>query len=132
MHPDISFLTLDPDLGATPFTVLRSSGSFDHGEMIRSSVIHQAVGIILPGGFSYTDQQPGEDKQQCEITVYTKFILTPGENTGDSVTPADEIGYNNQYWRVTKVRRFFPDENAESSENAYCIAGAVLIRDHSG
>lgn len=132
MHPDISFLTLDPDLGAMPFTVLRSTGTFDHGELIQSVQSYQAVGIILPGGFSYTDQQPGEDKQQCEIIVYTKFDLTAGENTGDSVTPADEICYNNQYWRVTKVRRFFPGENAESSENAYCIAGAVLIRDHSG
>ena len=131
MNPDISFLTNDPDLGAVSFPVIRSSGFFDHGELIRTSVIHQASGIIQPGSISYTDQQSGEDKQPCEIIVYTKFALTAGQNTGDSVTPADEIRYNNRYWRVTKVWRFSQGDNTERLENGYCIAVACLINDLS-
>lgn len=117
MNPDISFLLEASDLGATAFSVLRSTASFDHGELIPVSVTHTASGIILPGGFSYTDQQTGEDKQGSGITVYTRFPMTAGSNDGEAVTLADEIHYGDHSWRVMEV--------LNHSDRGFCVAKAI-------
>ena len=121
MNPDISFLTLDPDLGATPFTVIHSTGAFDHGELVHSAQSSQASGIIQPGGFSYTDQRTGEDKQGSGITVYTKFALTAGEQTDDTLILADEILYDSKCWRVVEVKDW--------NDRGFCVAKAIQIKD---
>ena len=121
MNPDISFLTLDPDLGSVSFLVIRSTGTFDHGELNQSAQSCQTSGIIQPGGFSYTDQQTGEDKQGSGITVYTKYALTAGVQTDDTVTLADEILYDGKCWRVVEVKDFM--------SRGFCIAKAILIKD---
>ena len=121
MKPDISFLTLDPDLGSVSFLAIRSTGTFDHGELVQSSQSHPASGIIQPGGFSYTDQQTGEDKQETGITVYTKFALTAGEQTDESLTLADEILYDSKCWRVVEVKDW--------NDRGFCVAKALLIKD---
>ena len=120
LHPDISFLTLDPDLGAMPFTVIRSAGTFDHGELIQSAETYQTSGIIQPGGFSDTDQQTGEDKQGSSITVYTRFALTAGEQTEDTVTLADEILYDSKCWRVMEIK--------DNMSRGFCIAKAAQVK----
>ena len=121
MNPDISFLTLDSDLGSVSFLVIHSTGAFDHGELVHSAQSSQASGIIQPGGFSYTDQQTGEDKQETGITVYTKFALTAGVQTDDTLTLADEILYDSKCWRVVEVKDWH--------DRGFCVAKALLIKD---
>lgn len=121
MQPDISFLVEDPDLGSIAFSVIRSAGSFDHGELVQQSVTHQALGIIQPEGFSVADPQTGEDKTEAGITVYTRFALTAGDRSADAVTLADVIRYRNRSWRVREVKNW--------TDLGYNIARASLIRD---
>ena len=119
MHPDISFLTLDPDLGSVSFLVIRSVGSFDHGELNQSARTCPASGIIQPGGFSCMDQQTGEDKQESGITVFTRFPLTAGSQTAETVTLADRLLYDGQSWRVVEVK--------DHLSRGFCIAKAIRI-----
>ena len=121
MNPDISFLTLDPDLGSVSFLVIRSTGTFDHGELSQSAQSSQTSGIIQPGGFSYTDQQTGEDKQGSGIIVYTKYALTAGVQTVDTITLADEILYDSKCWRVVEVKAW--------NDRGFCVAKAIQIKD---
>lgn len=121
MPTDISTLVDDPDLGAVSFSVIRSTATLSGGEVHHSSVTLSAVGIIQPGGLSSVDPQAGEDRSDTTITIYTRFSLTAGSDTGTLVTLADEILWQNRLWRVTAVRDW--------SVHGFCVATAELIKD---
>ena len=116
MLTDLATLLDDPDLGSVPFTVFRAATS--PGGV---SCSHRTNGILQPCGLSPADHQPGEDQSDTSLTVFTRFPLSIGSDDGTTVTPADQILYENRVWRVTAVRDW-------SSEGFY-TATATLVKD---
>ena len=121
MAPALNSLLDDPDLGSVSFSVIRSTATLSGGEVHHSSVTLPAVGIVQPGGLSRSVSQPGEDKGDTSLTVYTRFPLTAGSDDGTTVTLADEILYQFRNWRVTAVRDW-------SAEGFY-VATCDLVKD---
>ena len=116
MPTELATLLDDPDLGSVLFTVRRASLHPGAAPITRT-----VTGILQPGSLSPVDPQPGEDQSDTSLTVFTRFPLSAGTDDGTTVTPADEILYQNRVWRVTAVRDWFSD--------GFNTATAVLVKD---
>ena len=95
----------DPELGWTPFTVLRTTCRRKDGTSIPAEHSLPASGCIHPGTPEMLRLLPEEDRHEEFISVYTDFPLTLGDNPGGAAyTLPDKIRWNNRTWRVVRLR----------------------------
>ncbi len=96
----------DPELGCTAFTVERitytrtRSGTGVHSRTAR------AQGCIHPGTPEMIKLLPEEEQNETFIAIYTDYPLSTGtpETSGPSFIGPDRIHWNNQSWRVVRIR----------------------------
>ena len=81
------------------------SATGGHGMFARSRTA-QALGCIHPGTPEMLQLLPEEEKAEEFIAIYTDYALSTGtpEDAGASFTAPDRIHWNNQTWRVVRVR----------------------------
>ena len=85
----------DPDLGFTPFSVLRTTYRRQNGSSVPSDQILPASGCIHPGTPEMVQLLPEEERAEEFIAVYTDFPLSTGENDGGAAyTVPDRILWN--------------------------------------
>ena len=121
---DISSVLFDPELGCTAFTVERITCTRSREGTTSRSMTEQARGCIHPGTPEMLKLLPEEDRQETFIVIFTDYALSTGvpENAGaSSYTGPDRIRWNNQTWRVVRVRDWLPF--------GYCQGYAVLIKE---
>ena len=117
---DITSMLIDPEMGSVSFIVERitytrtRSGTGSHTHNSR------ATGCIHPGSPEMLQLLPEEEKNDTFIAVYTDYPLSTGtpEDAGAAFTAPDRIRWNDQTWRVVRVRDW--------SQFGYCQAYAVL------
>ncbi len=103
---DITSAILDPEMGCTAFTVERitytrtRSGTGVHSRTAR------ARGCIHPGTPEMIKLLPEEEQHETYIVIYTDYPLSTGtpESSGASFIAPDRIHWNNQTWRVVRIR----------------------------
>ena len=104
---DITSAILDPGMGCTAFTVERITYTRTRsGTGVHSRTAH-ARGCIHPGTPETIKLLPEEERNETFIVIYTDYPLSTGtpENAGAvSFTAPDRIRWNNQTWRVIRVR----------------------------
>lgn len=103
---DLREALLDPDLGAVPFTVERTSYRRDHGSLLPLSRSFPAVGCVHPAPAEALRLSPGEETREEMIRIYTTASLSAGENgpAAGSFLAADRIRVQGGTWRVVEVR----------------------------
>ena len=103
---DIMSAIFDPELGCTAFTVERITYTRSRAGTISRSTTTQAMGCIHPGTPEMIQLLPEEEKNEQFIAIYTDYPLSTGtpESTGASFMGPDRIHWNNQTWRVVRVR----------------------------
>ena len=86
---NITDAIFDPELGCTAFTVERITYTRSRSGTTSRSTTARAMGCIHPG-----------------TPIYTDYALSTGtpESTGASFMGPDRIHWNNQTWRVVRVR----------------------------
>ena len=115
---------LDPELGCTAFTVDRITCTRSRSGTSSRTVTAQAQGCIHPGTPEMIRLLPEEEKTDQFIVIYTDYALSTGtsETSGaSSFTVPDRIRWNNQTWRIVRVRDW--------SAFGYYQAYAVLIHE---
>ncbi len=103
---DIISAIFDPELGCTAFTVERITYTRTRAGTTSRSVTAQAAGCIHPGTPEMIRLLPEEEREEQFIAIYTDYALSTGtpESTGASFMGPDRIHWNNQTWRVVRVR----------------------------
>ena len=104
---DISAAIQDPDLGYTTFTVERITYTRSRSGTTSRSITAQASGCIHPGTPEMLQILPEEERNETFIAIYTDYPLstgTPEESGALSFTAPDRVHWNNQTWRVVRVR----------------------------
>lgn len=104
---DISSIIFDSELGCTAFTVERITYTRTRERTLSGSVTVLARGCIHPGTPEMLQLLPEEEKNETFIVIYTDYALSTGIAEGDgavSFTAPDRIRWNNQLWRVVRVR----------------------------
>lgn len=102
---DITSILLDPDLGAVPFTVTRTTYRRSRGTLTPTSQTLSAFGTIQPGTPEMLRLLPEEERKETFIEIHTSFRLCDGINpTGSTFQAADRIQYEGSAWRVVRVR----------------------------
>ena len=95
----------DPDLGFTAFSVQRTAYRRQNGSSVPSNQTLQASGCIHPGTPEMIQLLPEEEQAEEFIVIYTDFNLSTGENNGGATyTAPDRILWNNETWRIVRVR----------------------------
>ena len=123
---DISDAIFDPELGCTGFTVERITCTRSRAGTTSRSVTVQAMGCIHPGTPEMLQLLPEEERQETFIVIYTDYPFSIGipEDAGaSSFTAPDRIHWNNQTWRVVRVRDW--------QGFGYCQALAVLMHEEA-
>ena len=118
---DISSAIFDPELGCTAFTVERITYTRSRTGTTSRSATAQALGCIHPGTPEMIQLLPEEEQF---IAIYTDYALSTGtpEATGAvSFIGPDRIHWDNQTWRVVRVRDW--------QMFGYYQAYAVLLHD---
>ena len=119
---DVSPALTDPDLGFTAFSVLRTTYRLQNGSYVPSDQTLPASGCIHPGTPEMVQLLPEEERAEEFIAVYTDFPLSTGENDGGAAyTVPDRILWNEETWRVVRVRSW--------AMFGYVQALAVRVRD---
>ena len=121
---DISSAIFDPELGSAAFTVERITYTRNRTGTTSRIQTEQALGCIHPGTPEMLQLLPEEERTEEFIAIYTDYPLSTGtpEATGaSSFTGADRIRWNNQTWRVVRVRNWH--------SFGYCQAYAVLMHE---
>ena len=121
---NIASALLDPELGCASFTVERVTYTRTRSGTASRSTMAQARGCIHSGTPEMIRLLPEEEKNGQFIVIYTDYPLSTGvpENAGaSSYTGPDRIRWNNQTWRVVRVRDW--------QEFGYCQAYAVLMNE---
>ena len=118
---DISTALLDPELGCSSFIVDRITYTRSRSGTGASTRTAQAAGCIHPGTPEMLQLLPEEEKADTFIAIYTDYPLSTGtpEDAGVSFVAPDRIHWNDQTWRVVRVRDW--------SQFGYYQAYAVLI-----
>ena len=103
---DITSAIFDPELGCTAFTVERITYTRTRAGTTSRSITAQALGCIHPGTPEMIRLLPEEEREEQFIAIYTDYALSTGtpESTGASFMGPDRIHWNNQTWRVVRVR----------------------------
>ena len=103
---DIMSAIFDPELGCTAFTVERITYTRGRSGTTSRSTTTQAMGCIHPGTPEMIRLLPEEEREEQFIAIYTDYALSTGtpESTGASFMGPDRIHWNNQTWRVVRVR----------------------------
>ena len=115
---------LDPNLGCTAFTVERITYTRSRSGTTSRTVTIQAQGCIHPGTPEMLQLLPEEEKTDQFIAIYTDYVLstgTPESSGASSFIAPDRIHWNNQTWRVIRVRDW--------KNFGYYQAYAVLIQE---
>lgn len=119
---NITDAIFDPELGCTAFTVEQITYTRSREGTTSCSRIVQARGCIHPGTPEMLQMLPEEERNETFIAIYTDYMLstgTPEEPGASSFTAPDRIHWNDQTWRVVRVRDW--------QMFGYCQAYAVLI-----
>ena len=105
---DITPAIFDPELGCTGFTVERITYTRGRSGTTSQTAIAQAMGCIHPGTPEMVQLLPEEEREEQFIAIYTDYALSAGmpENSGASFIGPDRIHWNNQTWRVVRVREW--------------------------
>ena len=103
---NITDAIFDPELGCTAFTVERITYTRSRSGTTSRSTTARAMGCIHPGTPEMIRLLPEEEKEEQFIAIYTDYALSTGtpESTGASFMGPDRIHWNNQTWRVVRVR----------------------------
>ena len=104
---DISSALFDPELGCTSFTVERITYIRSRSGTTSRTATVQAQGCIHPGTPEMLQLLPEEEKTDQFIAIYTDYALSTGmpESAGaSSFIAPDHVHWNNQTWRVVRVR----------------------------
>ena len=103
---DITSAIFDPELGCTAFTVERITYTRSRSGTTSRSTTARAMGCIHPGTPEMIRLLPEEEREEQFIAIYTDYALSTGtpESTGASFMGPDRIHWNNQTWRVVRVR----------------------------
>ena len=121
---DIASVILDPELGCIAFTVERISYSRSREETASVSHLALVSGCIHPGTPEMLQLLPEEENKETFIVIYTDYPLstgTPEAAGASSFTGPDRIHWNDQIWRVVRVRDW--------QGFGYCQAYAVLMQE---
>ena len=103
---NITDAIFDPELGCTAFTVERITYTRSRSGTTSRSTTARAMGCIHPGTPEMIRLLPEEEREEQFIAIYTDYALSTGtpERTGASFMGPDRIHWNNQTWRVVRVR----------------------------
>ena len=101
---DITSAIFDPELGCTAFTVERITYTRGRSGTTSRSTTAQAMGCIHPGTPEMIQLLPEEERLEEFIAIYTDFALSLGEDHGSTYTGPDRIHWNDETWRVVRVR----------------------------
>ena len=103
---DITSAIFDSELGCSAFTVERITYTRTRSGTTSRSATAQAMGCIHPGTPEMVQLLPEEEREEQFIAIYTDYPLSTGtpESTGASFIGPDRIHWNNQTWRVVRVR----------------------------
>ena len=96
LHPDVTALLLDPDLGAQPFSVTRYVTMMKQGKPVTEEETLLAVGSIQPAKEEELSQLPEGDRITGAIV-----IRTPTE-----IRQTDSIFWGGRGWKVLSVNRY--------------------------
>lgn len=121
---DISSALVDPELGYTGFAVEQITYTRSREGTSSSSVTAQTAGCIHPGTPEMLQLLPEEERQETFIVIYTDYPLstgTPEDAGASSFTAPDRIRWNDQTWRVVRVRDW--------QGFGYCQALAILLQE---
>ena len=111
----------DSELGCSTFIVERITYTRSREGTTETRWTEQASGCIHPGTAEALKLLPEEERNETYIVIFTDYLLSTGtsEDAGVSFTAPDRIHWNNQTWRVVKVRNW--------SAFGYVHAWAVLM-----
>ena len=110
---------LDPDLGSTPFQVIRPAVRVSQGITERTFQVFSASGCVHPGTPDILKLLPEEERHETLIEIYTAFPLSLGENPGGNTwTAADRIAWDGRTWKLIRLQ--------EWPAFGYCRGLAVL------
>ena len=101
---DMSPVLMDPELGYTGFTVQRTTYRRQNGESVPTMQTLAAAGDIHPGTPEMIQLLPEEERHEEFIAIYTDFALLLGSDHGSTYTGPDRVHWNNETWRVVRVR----------------------------
>ena len=118
---DISSAIMDPELGRSAFTVERLTYTRSATGTTSRSQTYSALGCVHPGTPEMIQLLSEEERHEEFIAIYTDFALSLGSDHGSSYTGPDRVHWNNQTWRVVRVRDW--------AMFGYYQALAVKIRD---
>ena len=119
---DLSTILLDPDLGASSFTILRREFRRIKGETTETTLRIPTAGCIHPGTPELVQLLPAEQRADAFIRITTPSRLQTGEeeSSGRTFSVPDRILWHNQIWKVVHVRDW--------SQFNYCEALAVRLK----
>ena len=122
---DITSAVFDAELGCTAFTVERITYTRSRSGTTSRSMTARAMGCIHPGTPEMIRLLPEEEREEQFIAIYTDYPLSTGtpESMGASFIGPDRVHWNNQTWRVVRVRDW--------QMFGYYQAYAVLMRETS-
>ena len=101
---NFSTVLLDPELGCTAFTVERITYTRSRTGTSSRAQTAQAMGCVHPGTPEMLQLLPEEERNETFIAVYTDFALSLGADHGSNYTGPDRIHWNDETWRVVRVR----------------------------
>ena len=104
---NITSAIFDPELGCTSFTVDRITYTRTRSGTTSRTATARARGCIHPGTPEMLRLLPEEEKNETFIAIYTDYPLSTGTSEASgasSFTAPDRIHWNEQTWRVVRVR----------------------------
>ena len=106
---DITRALSDPELGSTPFRVIRPTYRISRGVTAETTQVFSASGCVQPGCPETTRLLPEEERHETHIVIYTVFPLSLGENRGaDTWTGADRIAWGGKTWKLVSLQDWAP------------------------
>lgn len=104
--PDVLENLNDPELGGgVAFQVKRTVNTRAMGNVTQETEYLNVTGNIQPQTKSSQASTP-EDPRTEEIVIYAAFEFQLGANDGDKFTGPDEILFNGNTYRVTRVNNW--------------------------
>ena len=95
---------MDPELGRSAFTVERLTYTRSATGTSSRSQTYSALGCVHPGTPEMIQLLPEEERHEEFIAIYTDFALSLGSDHGSTYTGPDRIHWNDETWRVVRVR----------------------------